>query len=168
MDNVDKKWRVLYTKSRHEKTVVEYLTNKGIINYLPTYSTLKQWSDRKKKVEEVLFKSYVFVNTDDIQYFDALRIPGVVKYVSFGGKTAVISDRQIEIIRSTIENKIEFDIYPGYFAPGKLVTIKSGPLKGVCGEIVLYSGSKKLLLRIDEVGYSLLVKLNPKYILGSN
>ena len=58
-------WRVLYTKSRQEKKVAACLTEKGIKNYLPTIKTLKQWSDRKKMVEEVLFKSYVFVNLSE-------------------------------------------------------------------------------------------------------
>lgn len=49
MSKEEYKWRVIYTKSRQEKKVAAYLTEKGIKNYLPTIKTLKQWSDRKKR-----------------------------------------------------------------------------------------------------------------------
>ncbi len=162
------KWRVIYTKSRQEKKVAEYLKEKGITNYLPTIKTLKQWSDRKKMVEEVLFKSYVFVNLSEKEYYDALTHPGAVKYVSFEGKAVVVSDSQMEIIKNTIENKLEFDISSEHFAKGSNVKITSGPLKGGSGEIVSWSGKKKLLIRINEIGYSLLVHLSPQHLASIN
>ncbi len=160
------KWRVLYTKSRQEKKVANLLTERGIKNYLPAIKTLKQWSDRKKKVEEVLFKSYVFVNLDEREYYEALKVPGVVRYVSFEGKAATISERQIETIKDTISNELEFDISTDYFKKGDLLTIKKGPLKGTSGEVVSWSGKKRLLVRINEIGYSLIVHLSPDDLLG--
>ena len=155
------KWRVIYTKSRQEKKVAVYLTEKGITNYLPTIKTLKQWSDRKKKVEEVLFKSYIFVNLSEREYYEALNTPGVVKYITFEGKAVVVAERTMDVIKNTIENKLKFDISSDFFTKGKQVNIKSGPLKGSSGEIVSWSGKKKLLVRINEIGYSLLVHLSP-------
>ncbi len=160
------KWRVLYTKSRQEKKVANLLTERGIINYLPTTKTLKQWSDRKKKVEVVLFKSYVFVNLDEREYYEALKVPGVVKYVSFDGKAATISEKQIETIKNTINNELEFEISTDYFKKGDLLTIKKGPLKGATGEVVSWSGKKRLLVRITEIGYSMIVHLSPDDLLG--
>ncbi len=160
------KWRVIYTKSRQEKKVAELLSEKGIQSYLPTIKTLKQWSDRKKKVEEVLFKSYVFVNLDERMYYEALKTPGAVKYVSFGGKAATISDKQIETIKNTINNELEFEISTDYFKKGDLLTIKKGPLRGATGEVVSWSGKKRLLVRINEIGYSLVVHLSPDDLFG--
>ncbi|RLD76995.1 MAG: antitermination protein NusG, partial [Bacteroidetes bacterium] len=155
------KWRVIYTKSRQEKKVAACLTEKGIKNYLPTIKTLKQWSDRKKMVEEVLFKSYVFVNLSEKEYYEALKIPGAVKYVSIEGKAAIIRNNQMETIINTIENKLEFDISNEHFAKGRIIKIASGPLKGTSGEVISRSGKKKLLVRINEIGYSLVVHLSP-------
>jgi len=166
MQEKELKWRVIYTKSRQEKKVSNLLTERGIQNYLPTIKTLKQWSDRKKKVEEVLFKSYVFVNLDEREYYEALKVPGVVKYVSFGGKAATITERQVETIKSTINNEIEFEISADYFKKGDLIKIKRGPLKGANGELVSWSGKKKLLVRINEIGYSLIVHLTPDDLFG--
>ena len=166
MQEKEHKWRVIYTKSRQEKKVANLLNEKGIQNYLPTIKTLKQWSDRKKKVEEVLFKSYVFVKLGEREYYEALKVPGAVKYVSFGGKAATIAERQIETIKKTINNELEFEISTDYFKKGDLLTIKKGPLKGATGELVSWSGKKKLLVRINEIGYSLVVHLSPGDLLG--
>jgi transcriptional antiterminator RfaH len=160
------KWRVLYTKSRQEKKVAKLLSEMGIVYYLPTQKVLKQWSDRKKKVEEVLFKSYVFVNLDARNYYEALKVPGVVKYVSFEGKAVSISEKQIETIKDTINNELEFEISTEYFKKGDLLTIKKGPLKGATGEVVSWSGKKRLLVRITEIGYSLVVHLPLDDLLG--
>ncbi|MEN8122552.1 MAG: UpxY family transcription antiterminator [Bacteroidota bacterium] len=161
MSKEEYKWRVIYTKARQEKKVAACLTEKGITNYLPTIKTLKQWSDRKKMVEEVLFKSYVFVNLSEREYYDALTPPGAVKYVTIEGKAAIVPDRQMDIIIKTIEKNLEFDISCEYLTKGKIINIKSGPLKGATGEVISWSGKKKLLIRINEIGYSLVVHLSP-------
>ena len=48
--NQNSKWHVLYTKPRHEVKALERLTQNGFEVYCPMKTTLKQWSDRKKKV----------------------------------------------------------------------------------------------------------------------
>ena len=57
----NKKWYVLYTKPRHEIKALERLTQNGFEVYCPMKTTLKQWSDRKKKVSEPLLPSYLFI-----------------------------------------------------------------------------------------------------------
>ena len=57
-------WYVLYTKPRQEKKVADGLIAIGIAAYCPLVTTIKQWSDRKKKVEVPLINSYVFVNIE--------------------------------------------------------------------------------------------------------
>ena len=58
-------WFDIYTKSKNEKKVVEGLEKIGIEVYCPMITKVKQWSDRKKKVETPLINSYVFVNIKD-------------------------------------------------------------------------------------------------------
>jgi len=72
------KWYAVYTKSRTEKKLTGRLNEKGIESYLPLRKTLKQWSDRKKIVEEPLISSYVFVNIQNSRYYDVLNTQGAV------------------------------------------------------------------------------------------
>ena len=48
-------WYALYVKSRSEKKVLSQLEDMGLEAFLPLVTRIKQWSDRKKKVEEPLF-----------------------------------------------------------------------------------------------------------------
>ena len=58
-------WYVLYTKPRHEKRLAERLHSEGRIVFCPLKKTTKQWSDRKKVVEEALFPSFIFVQCQE-------------------------------------------------------------------------------------------------------
>ena len=63
-------WHVLYTKPRHEIKTLERLAQNGFEVYCPMKTTLKQWSDRKKKVSEPLLPSYIFIKiTEKIEPF---------------------------------------------------------------------------------------------------
>ena len=61
----EKKWYALYTKPRWEKKVYRLLSERGMEAYCPLNKVKKKWSDRIKLVEEPLFKSYVFVHTEE-------------------------------------------------------------------------------------------------------
>ena len=65
---INKKWFVIYTRSRFEKKIYQELLKINIESYLPLQKKLKQWSDRKKWVEEPLFRSYIFVKIDNLFY----------------------------------------------------------------------------------------------------
>jgi transcription antitermination factor NusG len=127
-------------------------------------TTLKQWSDRKKKVEEVLFKSYIFVYVSEKEYYNALKFPGAVRYVNIEGKAAKIPENQIDAIKNMINNQVDYSISSDYFKKGEQVEIINGPLLGAKGEIVSISGKKKLLIRIEQIGYSLVVHVSPDSI----
>ena len=82
---------LLYMSIRHEKCVHQELCDKGFESSLPLMTVTRQWSDRKKKVEVPLFRSYVFINIDiSKEKFDALQTDGGVKFVTFCNKTVSI------------------------------------------------------------------------------
>ena len=58
-------WFALYTKPRNEKKVAENLAALDIEVYCTLVTNIKQWSDRKKKVESHLFPSSVFVKIEE-------------------------------------------------------------------------------------------------------
>lgn len=53
--NQMKHWFVFYTKSRHEKKVKDFLEKVGYVVFLPMRKVMRQWGDRKKKMEVPLF-----------------------------------------------------------------------------------------------------------------
>ena len=152
-------WYAVYTLPRAEKKAHAELVRKGINAYLPLLRSLKQWSDRKKWVEEPLFRSYVFVNIPDNLYFEVLNTPGVVRYVTFEGKAVPIPAVQIEAVRFFLSSE---DLQPEnmeQYIPGKSVEVIKGPLKGLYGELVQYAGRQKVKVEISTVGQSILVTI---------
>src|ERR1700710_1594469 len=104
------KWYPVYTNPRAEKKACDALTNKGILAYLPLHRQLKQWSDRKKWVEEPFIKSYIFVNIVEHEQADVLMTKGVSRFLYFSGKPAFMPDRQIKELKLLMASSFELEI----------------------------------------------------------
>lgn len=152
-------WYALYTKSRAEKKVLQAINELGIEAYLPLKTEWKQWSDRKKQVETPLIASYIFVRVDQREYYQVLNIPGAIRYIFFEGKAAAIPDWQIKSLQQTLASRLEFTVVATPFRKGDRIAITEGPLCGFKGEVIDPSKPKELLVRIEHIGYSLLVKV---------
>lgn len=163
----EKVWYAIYTKPRSEKKVYQRLVEQGIEAFLPLQKRLKQWSDRKKWVEEPLFHSYLFVHIASGDYYNVLNTIGVVRYITFNGKAAPIPTRQIEQVREILNQDIEIETVTKAIRPGDRVEVKFGLLKGIIGELVEISGHKKLIIRIDHISHQLQVTLPPHFIIRS-
>lgn len=157
-----KKWYAVYTRSRAEKKVAEELKQNNIEHYLPLYKTLRQWSDRKKKVEVPLFTSYIFVHISvEHTYFDVLNTPGVVCFIKFSNKPAPIPEKDIEKIRTIVASGLPVEqVEPNELAKGDKIEIINGPLKNYHGELIKVKGKEKVLLRLDSIDKNLMVDIS--------
>ena len=153
-------WFALYTKARAEKKVKADLQEKGIETYLPLRRELRHWSDRKKWIEIPIINSYIFVRIQMEDYRRVFESRGVVRYVARKGKAVVIPDCEIEAMRQTVSSNLVFNVESRHIRKGQIVTISSGPLKGITGEIIETQGAKKFYMRISHIGHMLVVKLD--------
>lgn len=48
------RWYVLYVRMHHEKKTAEKLKVAGVTHYLPVQEVIRQWSDRRKKLQVVV------------------------------------------------------------------------------------------------------------------
>jgi transcription antitermination factor NusG len=152
-------WYALYTFPRFEKKVYSRLLERRIEAYLPLQKKLRKWKDRKKWIEEPLIRSYVFVKVSELEYYTALNIEGAVKYISFSGKAACIPEWQILAMQKLLNTDHEVTISTRIFKPGSVVRIVSGVLEGFDGELISYKGKKRVVIRISQIGRTLLVTL---------
>jgi transcriptional antiterminator RfaH len=157
-------WYAVYTRSNFEKRIRNWLSATSIEAYLPLKTELRQWSDRKKSVEEPLIKSYVFVKIAPKDYLSVLSTPGVVKFISFAEKPVVIPEYQISIIRRLLADGDDLEISAEVFEPGDPIEVISGKLMGLTGELIEVKGRKKVVIRIDQLERSLLVNISSKYL----
>jgi transcriptional antiterminator RfaH len=153
------KWYPVYTNPRAEKKAYKALLDKGIEAYLPLNRRLKQWSDRKKWVEEPLLKSYLFVHIADNARAEVLATKGISRFIYFSGKIAAMPARQIDELKLLMASSLELEVTEENLQPGEKIKIKAGALKGITGEIIGYRSQKQLLLRLENLGCSIIVNV---------
>jgi transcription antitermination factor NusG len=149
-------WFAVQTYSRQEKVAAGQLTLKGVNNYLPLVARLHQWSDRRKEVEMPLFPCYLFVQITPSaeRRVEVLQVGGVIGFIGAQRQGLPIPDKQIEDVRTLLQNKISLDPYP-FLKIGQRVRICSGPLDGIEGILVRRNGMRRLVISVDNLERSL-------------
>lgn len=100
----------------------------------------RQWSDRVKVVEEPLFRSYCFVKLEERQRHEVFAVPGLVRYLFWEGKPAIVRDAEIDSIKSMLAEVDHQLIQIKPFHPGNQLTIKSGSFRDSTGTVVRQDG----------------------------
>lgn len=156
---MDKKWFALYTKPRAEFKAQVQISSLDIECYLPTITTLKQWSDRKKKVTEPLFSGYMFIFADEKERLLSLEQPAIVKTISFQGRPAVVPDWQIFNLKKLMSNEPDVTVV-NKLPEGTKVKVVAGPFRDVEGTIIQVSkDQRQLAITIDILNRSVVVHL---------
>ncbi len=160
---MERTWKVVYVASRQEKKLAKRLEQLGIEHYLPLNRKLQQWSDRKKWVEFPLFNGYLFVNPTPKQRDKVLEEPGAIAYVRYNGGDALISDKEVEIIKNVTESGYSLEAVntPDDFEIGEQVKVLEGPLKGHKVDIIRRNDMSEFLVSFDTLGQS--IKINMPY-----
>ncbi len=153
------KWLAIYTKPRWEKKVAALLTQKRIETYCPLNKVRRKWSDRMKLVEEPLFKSYVFVKISDEERTPVRMTDGVINFVYWDGKPAVIKDKEIIIIRQFLNDHENVSLVKIDLRLGQQVRITGGPLMDLEGK-VLEVKNKVAKVLIESLGYMLVADID--------
>ena len=149
-----KKWYVVYTKPRWEKKVAVLLTDKGVENYCPLNRISKKWSDRKKVVLEPLFKGYVFVALAISNKWEVKNTEGILNFVHWNGKPAVVKEKEINIIKKFLQEFDDIIVSSSKLSPSDEVEIKQGLLMNFKG-IVLEVTGNRAKVKIEGMGLTL-------------
>lgn len=162
----DKKWFAIYTKPRWEKKVNSMLLEKGIESWCPVQKKESQWSDRKKIIDDPLFKSYVFVHIADTERTAVLSTTGALRFVSYLRKPAVIRDEEIELIRSfLLEKDVTLCVENlRQFSANNKVVIKKGVFMDIEGTVVK-GGRRKVYVRLETLDQLLIVEFPAEHLL---
>jgi len=150
-------WYVIYTKPKWEKKVAEKLAQAGIECYCPLITQIKQWSDRKKKVEVPLFNSYVFVQLPEVDRNTVFKVPGVVRYLFWLGKPAIVRDEEIKIIKTSLTSSNIADISVSSIQVGDRIKLDSGAFSNQ-DAIVQEISKTHYILVLESLGCVLKIK----------
>ena len=145
-----KKWYVVYTKARNEKKTALILEKSGIDVYCPIVKEVRQWSDRKKTVEVPLFSSYLFVHLAPKERELVYAAPGVVRYLFWLNRPAIVKDQEIETLKSWLTGEV-LAVKVQNLKPGDCLFIHKGPFKGKDG-VIQNINSNRVQLVLKELG----------------
>jgi transcription antitermination factor NusG len=156
LDRLDKCWFAIQVRPRYEFLVACTLRNKGFEEFLPSYKSKRQWSDRKKEVELPLFPGYVFCRFNAQIRTPILTTPGIIRIVS---PHLAIPDSEIEAIQAVVASSVPASPC-SYIKVGSRVELIGGPLAGIQGILVSYRNQHRLVLSVTLVQSSISVEVD--------
>ncbi len=161
----EKKWLVFYTKSRNEKKAYRNLQKFGFEAFLPLHKVVRQWSDRKKKLEVPLFNSYIFVRDIEANIPEILKVPGLVWNIRHNGKPAVLREKDYQNILRFIESGLTIEIGPTEdLQRGDKVEVMDGPLRGAVGFLSGDYNEEKFTIEIETINQVLKVSVDKRLL----
>jgi len=146
MEKQSAKWFVLLTKPKNELKVAALLTAKNIAVFAPYLIEIRQWSDRKKKVQVPLLPAMVLVYLTEQQVSSVFHIPGVVRYLFFNGKRATVTAQEIEAMKAYHSSIYQASVTPPLV--GDTITV---PKLMQPAEVIAVQG-KKCIARLHQLG----------------
>jgi transcription termination/antitermination protein NusG len=158
---VNRNWYVFYTKSRQEKKVRDLLDKSGYEVFLPMQTVMRQWSDRKKKVEVPLFNSYIFVREQDHRIAEILKTPGVAWNIRHNGKPAILREEEFQLIHRFINTGyfLEATGEVESFQVGDRAKIIDGPLAGITGILTGQDKNQRFSILLEGIQQVIQVQL---------
>jgi transcription antitermination factor NusG len=163
----DDSWLVIKTKPRAEKKLYEQLTKAGYDSFLPTYVVIRQWSDRKKKVELPLISGVVFVKNKLVDTYSLYDFPHIIGILKEFNKPALVSQQEIENIKilikewngELIECKESLTL-----SKGEEVEVVRGDFAGIIGELIALNGKHRLVVQLKTLNVEFTVNIPKSHV----
>lgn len=152
------RWYAAYTRANHEKRVASEIEARAVEHFLPVYSSVRRWKDRRVMLELPLFPGYVFVRLALRDRLRVLQIPSVVRLVSFNGTPAALPDTEMEAMRSGLGKCLRAEPHP-FLTVGRRVRITAGPFTGLEGVLVRKKNNLRVVVSIDLIQRAMAIEL---------
>jgi transcription antitermination factor NusG len=152
-------WYAAYTCANHERRVASELEARAVENFLPMYTSVRRWKDRRVHLDLPLFPGYVFVRLVLRDRLRVLQIPSVVRLVGFNGVPAALSETEMETLRSGLAQRLCAEPYP-FLTVGRRVLIKAGPFAGLEGILKRRKSGLRVIVSLHLIQQSVAVEVD--------
>lgn len=149
-------WIALYTRPNSEKKAADSIAKFAEEVYVPTQTVVRQWSDRKKKVDMVVIPMVIFAKVSSSDILNIKKQPLIIRTLAMPGSkdASPIPEKQINSLKFMLNASTEpVTFEPGVFRISDNVIVVRGNLKGLIGQIKRLPDNKvRLIIAIDFLG----------------
>lgn len=154
----EENWYAAYTSANHERSVASQLGVRGIEHFLPTYSSVRRWKDRRVTLSLPLFPGYVFVRMALRDRLPVVQVPGVARLVGFNGAPTPLRSEEIEGLKRGLVSGVRAEPHP-FLTAGQRVRVRSGPLAGTEGILVRRKNLERFVISLELIQRAVAVEL---------
>jgi len=156
-------WFALQVRSRKESYVASQITGQGFECLLPTYKSIRKWSDRVKELEQPLFPGYLFCRFDFQNRRPVITTPGVLQIVGYGRTAIPVSDEEVQALQLAVASGIPKQPWP-YLEVGQRVRVNYGTLTGLEGILVNVKGNHRVVLSVTLLQRSVAMEVETSWL----
>jgi transcription elongation factor/antiterminator RfaH len=156
-------WYALQVWSRRESIIASHLEGQGLECFLPIYKCKRQWSDRKKELDQPLFPGYLFCRFDLQNRRPVLMVPGVQQIVGIGRTPMPVEDGELDSIRQALASGLKNEPCP-YFAIGERVRVNYGSMVDLEGILTNFKGSNRVVLSVTLLQRSVAMEVDLAWV----
>lgn len=153
------RWYAAYTCANHEKCVAAELRCREVERFLPLYSSVRRWKDRRVTVERPLFPGYVFVRFALRDRLRVLTVPGVARLVCFNGLPAALPDSDMEALQAGLSDLTRVEPHP-FLTVGRRVRVVAGPFAGLEGILKQRKNRLRVVVSLAVIQQSVAVEVD--------
>lgn len=156
-------WYALQVRSRKEGYIASQIQGQGFECLLPTYKSIRKWSDRVKELEQPLFPGYLFCRFDFQNRRPVITTPGVLQIVGFGRTATPVADEEIRALQLAVSSGMPKQPWP-YLEVGQRVQVVYGNLTGLEGILVNIKGNHRVVLSVALLQRSVAMEVETSWL----
>lgn len=157
-DSNEIRWYALHVRCNHEWAVQKGLSCRDIPHFLPSYESMRQWKDRRVRLQLPLFPGYLFVRIPLRERMTVATVPNVVSIVGQGNSPAPIPQEQIDWIHRGVAHG---NAHPHeWLAVGQRVMIMQGAMAGLEGILVSRRNGNRVVIALGSIAQAFAVEVD--------
>ena len=141
-------WLVLYVKRHAEKKVASRLAAMGLTSYLPTITVMRQWSDRKKKLQIPALSGVLFVQCTEAEKNTVFNAFGTLRYLHIDGGLAKVPHKELVAMDDYLNGKGLID--QTQYQKGQEIYLDAFKASGVISKI----GAQHFWVTLPDSGFT--------------
>jgi transcription antitermination factor NusG len=142
----DRRWWVIYTKARQEKSLARELFTYRIPFFLPLVKKTTVAKGRKRKSFVPLFPGYIFLFITEAERIKSMTTNRISRILTVNDPQQLVYD--LEQLHRLIASNAPLNVEQK-LAPGDRVRVKQGALMGLEGTVLVRRGVTRLLVSIN-------------------